>query len=178
MQTTAHARRAPLGVIRPISAWDGFELQQFVRDLSPASRYSRFMMAMRELPEEMLDRFLFPAPGREAVLVATSAHDDIVGMAQFAADHDGDGCEVALVVSDAWQRQGLGTRLLTSLATVAVENSLRHLHADVLADNYAMRALARKIGCQVKVNPQAHFLVQISRTLEPSFPGTGPVNRH
>jgi acetyltransferase len=153
-------------MIRPISPEDESDLQQFVRDLSPATRHARFMVAMRELPDYMLDRFIHPAPGREAVLVATSPASGIVGLAQYVADETGEGCEVALVVTDAWQRQGLGTELLGEVASVASKNSIAYFHADVLADNYAMRALARKVKCEVRINPEVHFLVQISRTIK------------
>jgi len=165
--TATHERARPVEPheIRAISPADESGLQQFIRELSPASRYSRFMRALRELPADMLDRFVHPAPGREAVLVATSPDGGIVGIAQYVADEKGDGCEVALVVSDARQRKGLGTRLLGALARVASENAIGHLHADVLADNYAMRALARKVGCEARLNPQAAFLVQISGTI-------------
>ncbi len=82
-------------------------------------------------------------------------------------DESGDGCEVAIVVGDAWQRQGLGTDLLSALMDVAVDNGVTHVHADVLADNHAMRALARKLGCKVRTNMQAPILAKISGRLEP-----------
>ncbi len=167
--TRVHARPSRT-MIRAISPADENGLKQFIRELSAASRYSRFMRALRELPADMLDRFVHPAPGREAVLVATSPDGGIVGLAQYVADEKGDGCEVALVVGDARQRKGLGTRLLSALARVASENAIRHLHADVLADNYAMRALARKVGCDVRISPAAPYLVQISRTIQPWLP--------
>ena len=59
-------------VIRPILPADESGLQQFIRNLSLASRYMRFMVAMRELSGEMLDRFVHPQAGREAALVASS----------------------------------------------------------------------------------------------------------
>lgn len=163
---SVNARSAAVPVIRPILAADESGLQQFIRNLSPASRHRRFMMGMRELPEETLDRFVHPQPGREAVLVAGSPADGIVGLVQYVADETGDGCEVAIVVGDAWQRQGLGTSLLTALMVVAGNNGIRQVHADVFADNHAMRALGRKLGCEARTNPEAPFLVRIFRTLE------------
>jgi len=163
------AHDAAFPVIRPIQPADGSGLQQFIRGLSLASRYSRFMVAIRELPDDMLDRFVNPQPGREAALVASSPSAGIVGLAQFVADDAGDGCEVAIVVDDAWHRQGLGTDLLTALMLVARGNGIEQLHADVFADNHAMRALAHKLGCEVRTNAQAPYLVQISRTLESPY---------
>jgi acetyltransferase len=153
-------------LIRPILPADESGLRQFIRNLSLASRYMRFMVAMRELSGEMLDRFVHPQAGREAALVASSPTAGIVGLAQYVADEAGGGCEVAIVVGDAWQRQGLGTDLLTALMDLAGDNGVRHVHADALADNRAMRALACKLGCEVRTNRQAPFLVHISRPLE------------
>lgn len=153
-------------VIRPIRGADAAGLQFFIRHLSLASRYSRFMMAIRELPADMLDKFVHPLRGRDAAMIGSSPSAGIVGLAQYVADETGDGCEVAIVVDDAFHRLGLGTSLLTALMAVAGENGVRHVHADVLADNRAMLALARKLGCDVRTNMQAPTLAQITRTLE------------
>ncbi|MBI3526722.1 MAG: GNAT family N-acetyltransferase [Betaproteobacteria bacterium] len=161
-----NARNAAVPIIRPILRADESDLQRFIRNLSPASRYLRFMRAVRELPEEILSRFANPEPGREAALVASSPFVGIIGLAQYVADKEGDGCEVAIVVSDAWQRQGLGSDLLTALMVVARCDEIGHAHADVFADNHAMRALARKLGCELRTNPESPFLVRIFKTLE------------
>jgi acetyltransferase len=166
MQLMRSPAKAAGLVIRPIRSSDETSLQDFIRNLSLATRHSRFMMAIRELPADMLDKFVHPQPGREAALVASLPSSGIVGLAQYVADHTGDGCEFAVVVSDAWHRQGLGTRLLTGLMAVAQADDLSHVHADVFADNHAMLALARKLGCDVRTNAQTPFLKQISRALE------------
>ncbi len=138
-------------VIRPIRVTDEAGLQQFVRNLSPASRYPGFMIAIRELPEDMLDRFVHPEQGREVVLVVSSPDGDIIGLTQYVADESGDGCEVAIVVADAWHRMRLGTDLLAALISFAQRNGIAHVHADVLADTYAMLTLARKLGCEARI---------------------------
>jgi GNAT superfamily N-acetyltransferase len=152
-------------VIRRIGTEDAQALQQFFRDLSPASRYRRFLRAIRELPDDMLARFTHPDPADEAVLVASPARawTRIIGMAQYAGA--GESSEIAVAVADAWQRQGLGYQLLGSLLSVAVDAGIERIHADVLADNHAMLQLAHKLGCEIAGNPAAPFLVQMTRTL-------------
>jgi acetyltransferase len=152
-------------VIRRIGTEDVQALQQFFRDLSPASRYRRFLRAIRELPDDMLARFTHPDPADEAVLVASPPHawTRIIGMAQYAAA--GDSSEIAVAVADAWQRQGLGYQLLESLLNVAADAGIERIHADVLADNHAMRQLAHKLGWEIAGHPVASFLVQMTRTL-------------
>ncbi|HVY07177.1 MAG TPA: GNAT family N-acetyltransferase [Burkholderiales bacterium] len=165
-RNVARTTRAPLAPqIRAISPWDGFDLQQFIRDLSPESRYSRFMMGIRELPDYVLEHFVHPDPDKEAVLVATSPSYDLIGLAQYIADETGDGAEIALVVADAWQRKGLGRKLLSDLIDVAADNGVVRIHADVLADNFQMRGLARKLGFSVRVKSGAPFLAEISRNV-------------
>jgi acetyltransferase len=152
-------------MVRPILPADEAGLQRFIRNLSPASRYLRFMTAIRELPEDMLSSFANPERDRQAALVASSPSAGIIGLAQYVADEAGDGCEVAVVVGDAWQRRGLGFRLLRELLGVAADSGIRHAHAGVLAENHGMRALARKLGCELRTNQEAPFLLQISKTL-------------
>lgn len=157
-------------VIRRVGAEDAQALQQFFRDLSPASRYRRFLRVIRELPEDMVARFTHPDPTGEAVLVASLPHSRarILGMTQYAGG--GESSEIAVAVADAYQRQGLGYRLLDALLNVAVETGIERIHADVLADNHAMRQLAHKLGCEITGNPAAPFLVRVTKTLAPKDP--------
>ena len=156
-------------LIRRIARDDARALQGFIRDLSPATRYRRFLMGIRELPADSLTRFTQPDPAREAVLIATLLHpwpsSSIIGMAQYAGTDDVEGSEIAVVVGDAWQRQGLGSHLLGTLLRVAVEAGIERIHADVLADNYAMRQLAHKLGCEIAGNLPTPLLVKLTKNL-------------
>lgn len=153
--------------IREVRPDDDVAVGRFVLELSPSSRYFRFMMGMRELSEDALHRFTRPIPGREAVLVATpgTSLGRIIGLAQFVMDDDGENGEFALVVADAWQRKGLGTRMLTELGMHAARHGITHIHADVLADNHAMRRLAEKTGSVLRANPSAPWVLQLSARL-------------
>lgn len=156
--------------IRGIARDDAQALQQFIRDLSPASRYRRFLRGIRELPEDMLTRLTRPDPPGEAVLVASLPHSPtrVIGMAQYA--DAGESSEMAVAVADAWQRQGLGYHLLDALLNVAAEAGIERIHADVLADNHAMRQLALKLGCTITSNRAAPFLVRATKTLAQKDP--------
>ncbi|HKB83401.1 MAG TPA: GNAT family N-acetyltransferase [Burkholderiales bacterium] len=155
--------------IRPVAPRDAEAVQAFVRGLSISSRYFRFMMGISQLSDDMLARFTNPRAGREGVLVAWAAEPSIdstlIGMAQYVADETGGSCDFAVVVSDPWQRQGLGRRLVSDLIRIAAQDRITCMHADVLADNYAMRGLAEKLGCELHVNPQLPFLLRLSRPL-------------
>jgi acetyltransferase len=175
LPATVRLRGGNSVVIRRVAAADSRALQQFFRDLSPASRYRRFLRVMRELPEDMLTRLTQPDATGEAVLVASLPHSPtrIIGIAQYAGIHDVEGSEIAVVVGDSWQRRGLGYHLLDTLMTVAVESGIERLHADVLADNHAMRELAHKLGFEIAANPAAPFLVRATKTVV--LPLEGPM---
>lgn len=54
--------------------------------------------------------------------------------------------ELAVLVEDGWQRQGVGTRLTASLLDSARARGVTGIHADVLGDDqFILRAL-RRIG--------------------------------
>ena len=160
-------RDGAAGSVRAVSAADAPQLQRFIRSLSPASRHLRFLMAMHELPADLLHRFTHPQPGYEIVLVAMlGTSDTIIGMTQYVLDDDGAGCEFAIVVGDAWQRQGVGERLLRLLMRTAASQGVRYGRADVLAENLAMRSLAAKLGCEIRTNSTAPYLVELRKQFE------------
>ena len=54
--------------------------------------------------------------------------------------------EIAFVVVDAYQGQGIGTILMRHLAVLARDAGLQELVAEVLPENTAMRKLFEKFG--------------------------------
>ena len=57
-----------------------------------------------------------------------------------------DGHVTTLAVDPAWHRQGLGTRLLHALATVAIDRGAKNLTLEVRASNHAAQELYRAFG--------------------------------
>jgi len=135
-------------VVRSAKRADGEAVQQFVRELSPLARRRRFFGALSELSPAQLDRLTVAQNPRDLSLVALSAHAGeprIVAMAQYATDDPG-AAEFAVVVADAWQRQGLGTRLLELLLGRAAEAGVQVMSGHVLAENGPMLTLAARLG--------------------------------
>src|SRR5207244_1235895 len=76
-----------------------------------------------------------------------SAERDVLAIARFVrAAEDPATAEVAVAVTDEWQRRGLGTALLQDLAARARQEGITRYSAPVLADNNAMLEFARKLG--------------------------------
>jgi GNAT superfamily N-acetyltransferase len=59
-------------------------------------------------------------------------------VARYAVDPATGAAEVAFVVRDDWQGQGLGKHLFRELIRIGREQGIRRFTADVMADNRAM----------------------------------------
>jgi acetyltransferase len=148
--------------IRPIHPDDANMLKKLVSELSPESRYFRFVSSMAELPPSMLARFTLIDYDREMALVAVvkertaTAEGDIteteriVGVSRYVTNPDQSSCEFALVVADDFNGKGLGSRLMESIMDVAREKGLAEIEGLVLANNAGMLKLMRGLGYQVK----------------------------
>jgi acetyltransferase len=153
----ATLRDGTLVTIRPIGPQDAQREQAFVRGLSPESRYFRFMNTLRELSPEMLDRFTHPNAAREIALVAL-AHEGAdakeIGVARCAALTERDSWEFAIVVADAWQGRGLGSRLMRELITAARARGVPRIEGLVLANNHRMLELMRSLEFDIATAPE------------------------
>ena len=140
--------------IRTILPDDAAALQRFVRKLSAASRKTRFMSPLRELPPSMLARFCRIDYARECGIVAEAADGRIVAHAQYSSERAGEHAEFAIMVDDALQGQGLARALMETLIEQARRQGYQTLSGEILRDNPAMRKLAEKLGFTVKTSPQ------------------------
>jgi acetyltransferase len=155
-------------VVRSARPADADAVQQFVRELSPLARRRRFFGALSELSPAQLDRLTGAQNPRDLSLVALSAHAGeprIVAMAQYATDDPG-AAEFAVVVADAWQRQGLGARLLELLIGRAAEAGVQVMNGYALAENGPMLALAARLGFALTEDRDPD-LVRLERPLPP-----------
>lgn len=143
--------RLPSGrevTIRPIRGDDGARLAAAHERLSPDTRYRRFLAAKPRLTEDEI-RYLTEVDGRDHVaLVATAPGDPerILGVGRFIRSQDDPAsAEFAIVVGDHYQRDGLGTELVTRLADAAIQRGISRFTATVLADNEAVHRLLRRL---------------------------------
>lgn len=155
-------------VIRPIRPEDAEIEQSFVRNLSPQSRYFRFMQTLRELTPEMLVRFTQIDYDRELALVATTrvAGAEVeLAVCRYITNPDGESCEFALVVADEWQGKGVGTRLMQSLMEAARARGFRTMDGEVLASNAPMLDFVADLGFEIRPNPNDPNVKSVVKTL-------------
>jgi RimJ/RimL family protein N-acetyltransferase len=133
-------------LIRPIEPDDKAKLAEGLRQLSNESIRKRFLAAKPRFSSAEL-RYLTELDGvNHIALVAVLAGnpDVLVGVARCVRLPDRpDTAEMAIVVGDPWQGQGLGRALATALADAAVAVGIRRFAATLLADNEPARRLMR-----------------------------------
>jgi acetyltransferase len=144
--------------IRPIRPEDETLMIRFHETLSEESVYHRYFSQLKldeRIAHERLTRICFNDYDREIALVAE--HNDpatgrrsILGVGRLVKARGLNEAEFALLISDQWQRLGLGTELLKRLVQIGRDERLTRLTADILADNHGMQHLSRKVGFKVE----------------------------
>src|SRR5690606_11117793 len=101
--------------------------------------------------DDRLRRICFIDYDREMALVATRANPqtgerEIIGVGRLRRLNNDRGAEFALLVSDAFQKQGLGTKLLEKLLDYARDEGIERVMAYMLPENRGMRRIAEQLG--------------------------------
>jgi acetyltransferase len=142
--------------LRPIRASD-MELERaFVRNLSPQSKFKRFMGELKELSPDQLHAFTHPDHAREAAYVvirSTPGGEEEIAVARFVIGSDRETCEFAITVADAWQGKGVAGGLMRALIRDARLRGLKRMEGFVLGANARMLAFVRKLGFSVDFDP-------------------------
>jgi acetyltransferase len=155
-------------VIRPIRPEDAESEQEFVKSLSEEARKFRFMGVLNELSPEMLVQFTQIDYRREMALVAMAEIDGRekqCGVARYVINPDGRSAEFAVVVGDAVQHQGIGTRLMKGLFRAARDHGLSTIEGSVLKHNAPMLKLMEELGFTTRIDPDDAELVIVERVL-------------
>jgi acetyltransferase len=170
--TQAQLQDGTTVIIRPIRPEDAELEKNFIQLLSPEARHFRFMQELKELTRATLVRFTQLDYDRELALIALEQTDgsdatveNILGLASYVMNPDGSTCEFALVVADAWQGKGLGTRLMNELMHAARLRGFRELNAEVLADNANMLELMDNLGFSTEVHAEDVSLRVVRKAL-------------
>jgi acetyltransferase len=140
--------------VRPIRPEDEPLMVTFHKTLSDRSVYLRYFSSLSlsaRVMHERLARLCFVDYDREIALVvdkqeAGSGRHSLLGIARLIKLRDGNHAEVAVLVSDQSQGQGLGTNLFRKLIQIAKDEGLGRVSAEMLYDNFAMRRIADKLG--------------------------------
>ncbi|HLX18132.1 MAG TPA: GNAT family N-acetyltransferase [Bradyrhizobium sp.] len=155
--------------VRFVEPRDAAALQHYFRSLTVRSRYNRFLGAMRELPQTLLDHFLHVGELEQFSVVAVMAIDGvetIVGEARYGFEAATASFEFGISIDDRWQGQGIGSALLRNLECRAAALGARRVFGDTLRSNEVMLGLARKAGFTFTRSPDDWKLVRFEKHIQ------------
>lgn len=153
-------------IIRAPHAGDEEALSAFHRDLSERSVFLRYFSVA---PVEHRVDGLHLTDERDLSLVAETTLADgsriIIGIGALVPTGDGRSAEMAVLVADAYQGLGLGAEVLRRLLAVARRRQMRSVAGEMLPENEAMVALARRLGFTLTTAPDDARIVRATLEL-------------
>ncbi len=136
-------------LLRPIRPEDERMIADFHNGLSERSVYLRYLQFLKfeeRISHERLARVCFNDYSRELALVVERG-GAILGVGRMQRNPlRRNEAEVAFLVRDSAQGQGIGSALVTKLIAAARAEGLQRLTAELLADNTPMRTLLERNG--------------------------------
>jgi RimJ/RimL family protein N-acetyltransferase len=116
--------------------------------LSPRTRYLRFLSPMPTLPDALVRQLACVDYRRRLAVVAEdegAGCTGVVALASVGAVGETT-AEVAIVVQDDWQRQGVGTAVVSKLLDAAEKRGFERFVATIAADNSIILRLLDRVG--------------------------------
>jgi acetyltransferase len=135
--------------LRHIAPADAAREQAFVHGLSAKSSYLRFHGTLKDLSKKDLKKFTEPESRNAVALIvlhAGATGEEEIGVARYVIDPDRANCEFAIVVADAWQKRGIGTRLMNALIRHLQASGIKQISGSVIRNNSAMLKLMKQMG--------------------------------
>jgi GNAT superfamily N-acetyltransferase len=169
-ETTVTLRDGRAARLRPILSDDAPLLREFHDRLSQNTTRLRFFTPLRHLSEEFAKHLCTVDYDKRCAFVLSFPGDNEihgVGRYEWESPHS---AEVAFVVEDSLQGQGIGTLLLNRLAEQARKQGFERFTAVVLCENDSMLSLFRDTDYAPEITMQgslAFVKLDISKVKAP-----------
>jgi acetyltransferase len=157
-------------LLRPIKPEDENMWLEMFKTFSEETVRFRFFRIIKDTPHEVRTRYCNIDYDREIGIVAEleeKGKKRFVGVARLIIDPTRtDEAEFALVVTDEWQRQGLGSEFLDYLIEIAKDKNLAKINGVVLKDNYPMIAVCREKNFRFSEGDPGEYKVEYDLLLD------------
>ncbi len=142
-------REGPAVIIRPIRPEDEPLFDELLRNSSENTLTMRFFRKISDISHEELTRYCHVDYDREMSFVAVIREGDsekMIGEVRMSRLPDLENAEMAIVVGDQWQGQGVGKALSLHCIKIAKELGIKKMWMDILKINSRMLYRAEKMG--------------------------------
>jgi acetyltransferase len=144
--------------LRPIRPEDEPLMGKFHETLSDQSVYMRYFSSLSlssRVAHERLVRMCFVDYDRVMALVVdhkdeVTGQHRILGVGRLIKLHAKNEAEIAILVSDQCQKQGLGIELLRRTIQIARDEQLSSISAEMLRDNVTVQRVFKKVGFRLQ----------------------------
>jgi acetyltransferase len=152
--------------LRPIRPEDEPLMVKFHKTLSDRSVYFRWLHMLglsQRVAHERLIGICFIDYDREMALVADyhnpqTVQDEIIGVGRLIKAHGENEAEFAILVTDQFQRKGLGTELLRRLIQFGHDEKLQRLTGDIDPENRGMQETCKKLGFRLQYSLEEQLM--------------------
>jgi acetyltransferase len=155
--------------IRPIRPEDEPLMIAFHGRLSDRSVYLRYFQPLKlsqRTAHERLTRICFIDYDREMALVAVHRQPDgthtILAVGRLSKMHGRNEAEIAVLVSDEHQHQGLGSELVKRLLKIAHDEKLSRVSSNMLGINREMRAICNRLRFRLEVDVEEDLVKAVA----------------
>lgn len=140
-------------LLRPIKPEDELLWLDMFHGLSDQSLRHRFFEIIKGTPLEIRVRYCNIDYDREIGIVAElyeDGHRNIIGYTRIILNPDRKSAEIAFVVADQWQSQGLGSKMVDYAIEICEDKKLETIHGIMLPDNDRAIRLLKKMGFTIE----------------------------
>jgi acetyltransferase len=156
-------------LFRPVRPDDEPLMANFHKTLSEQSVYLRYFHMENlsaRVAHERLIRKCFVDYSQEMALVAERTAPEngqraIIAVGRLIKMPGSRDAEVAVLVSDLYQRQGLGSELVRRLIPVARDQQVQKIVAKILPENLGMRAVANHFGFEMQASDDPTMVTEV-----------------
>ncbi len=149
-------------LLRPIKPEDEPLWIEMLSSCSKETIYSRFRYFFQFASHEVATRYCYIDYDREIAIVAEIVRDgkrQLIGVGRLIADPDHESVEYAVLITDAWQKQELGSMLTDYCMEIARHWNLKRIVAQTTTDNRPMVSVFQKRGFEIKMEADSTVLV-------------------
>jgi acetyltransferase len=135
-------------LLRPIKPEDEPMWLEMFQSFSEESIRYRFFQLLRDTPHEVRVRYCNIDYDREIAIVTelNEGKRRILGVGRLSIEPNGKSGELAFIIGDQWQGQGLGTKVVDYVLEIAKEMGVETVYAIMLPDNQRALNLTKKMG--------------------------------
>ncbi|MBN1940933.1 MAG: bifunctional acetate--CoA ligase family protein/GNAT family N-acetyltransferase, partial [Candidatus Diapherotrites archaeon] len=136
-------------LFRAIRPEDEPKMKALFDTFSEKTVKNRFFHAIREMTHEMLIRYCFNDYDREIAIVVEMPRKKgkpLIGVGRMMKDIGKNSAEIALVVTDKFQHQGIGEKLLKYLEKIAKQKGIVKLWGVTSTESTGMLRITKDLG--------------------------------